>query len=143
MNLLAATAFDQIHPEDTPEARRKFEEVLQRPGKSLAIDTRVRHKDGSWRWVESRVTNLLDNPAVGAVVSNFRDITERKRVEQQLKDQQKFWRVALTSIGDGVILTDAQGRVTFLNAAAAALCGWQAEEATSKPLREIFDIVNE
>jgi hypothetical protein len=49
----------------------------------VVIDARLRHKDGSWRWVEGRVTNLLENPAVRAVVSNFRDITERKLVEEK------------------------------------------------------------
>jgi PAS domain S-box len=40
---------------------------------------RLRHQDGSWRWMEGSLTNLLDEPAVQSVVINYRDITERKR----------------------------------------------------------------
>src|SRR5690349_5707680 len=57
---IGLNGFGQIHPEDIEQVRRHFGEVLKQPGTSLAIDARLRHKDGSWRWVESRVTNLLE-----------------------------------------------------------------------------------
>jgi PAS domain S-box-containing protein len=135
--------FDQLHSDDVGGVRKRFEEVLEQPMRSVSIDCRARHKDGSWRWSESRVTNLLDNPAIRAVVSNFRDISERKAFEHQLQEQQEFWRVALSSIGDAVIVTDAAGQVTFLNAVAASLCGWTADEATGEPLKKVFHIINE
>ena len=86
---IGLNGFEQIHPEDVEEVRRRFGEVLEQPGASLAIDTRLRHKDGSWRWVESRVTNLLEEPAVRAVVSNFRDVTERKLAEEEARQRQE------------------------------------------------------
>jgi PAS domain S-box-containing protein len=135
--------FEQLHPDDVSEVRRQFEDVVRQPGTSAAIDTRALHKDGSWRWIESRLTNLLEDASIGGLVANFRDITDRKAFERQLGEQQEYWRVALTSIGDAVIITDAQGRVTFMNAVAADLCGWPAGEALGKPLREVFHIVNE
>ncbi len=45
---------------------------------------RIRHQDGSWVWVETRVTNLLDDPNVQAVILNSRNITERKKTEAEL-----------------------------------------------------------
>src|SRR5262245_33868714 len=56
---IGVEGFEQIHPEDIAEVRRHFDAVLKQPGDSLPIDTRLRHKDGSWRWIESRITNLL------------------------------------------------------------------------------------
>jgi PAS domain S-box-containing protein len=140
---IGRNGFEQLHPDDVSEVRRQFEKAVGQPGTSAAIDTRVLHKDGSWRWIESRLTNLLEEPSVGALVANFRDITDRKTFERQLEEQQEYWRVALTSIGDAVIISDAQGRVTFMNAVAAELCGWTAGDALGKPLREVFHIVNE
>ena len=135
--------FAFIHPNDVEDVRRRFEAVAAQPRRSEAIDARLRHKDGSWRWVESRLTNLLHNPAVGALVVNVRDITDRKLAEERLEQQQEYWQVALSSIGDAVIVADADGRVTFLNAVAEQLCGWPLGEAAGRPLKDVFRIVNE
>jgi PAS domain S-box-containing protein len=56
---------------------------------------------------------------------------------------QEWWRVTLASIGDGVIATDAQGRVAFLNPVAQSLTGWTEAEAEGHPLEEVFVIINE
>ncbi len=66
----------------------------------------------------------------------------RQRAEDALQKQSEWLRIALSSIGDGVISTDAEGRVTFLNVIAEALTGWPLAEATGRPLPEIFQIVN-
>jgi PAS domain S-box-containing protein len=60
-----------------------------------------------------------------------------------LRQAPDFWRVALSSIGDAVILTDSEGRVTFMNPVAEGLCGWVNAEAAGKPLTDVFQIVNE
>jgi PAS domain S-box-containing protein len=63
----------------------------------------------------------------------------RRRVEAS----QQWLAAALPSIGDAVIATDTQGRVTFLNPVARALTGWESEDALGKPLTEVFRIVTE
>jgi len=72
-------------------------EVIQEPGKVVTHETLLRHKDGSWRWIERTWSNLLHEPSVQAVVVNFRDITVRKnaeaekeRLEIQLRQSQKM-----------------------------------------------------
>ncbi len=72
-----------------------------------------------------------------------RDITEHKRLERELAAQQEYFRVTLSSIGDGVIAADKEGRVTFLNPCAEELTGWSVDEAQGQPLTEVFRIVNE
>jgi len=79
---------------------------------------------------------------VGRVWS-FRDITERTRAEEEVRQQREWFQVTLRSIGDAVITTDIQGRVTFLNPIAEMLTGWSSEEAWGQPLKTIFNIVNE
>src|SRR5207302_3752750 len=59
-------------------------EALEQPGRVLRTELRALHRDGSWRWAEVSITNLLDDPAVCGLVANFHDITERKQFEEKL-----------------------------------------------------------
>jgi PAS domain S-box-containing protein len=75
--------FDFVHPDQKQAARELQLDILSEPGRSRTSDFTVRAKDNSWKQVEVTCTNLLDDPSIGAVVVNFRDITERKRIEAE------------------------------------------------------------
>jgi PAS domain S-box-containing protein len=78
--------FDYVHPEDKGRVQSTFVESLNDPGQvQRPVEFRLRHKDGSWRHMETIRTNLLHNPGVKGVVSNSRDITERKQSEERLQ----------------------------------------------------------
>ncbi|MGH8687787.1 MAG: hybrid sensor histidine kinase/response regulator [Burkholderiales bacterium] len=86
-----------VHPDTLETALRMRGELLSSPGKVSVDELRMRHKDGTWRWVELTRKNLLDEPAVRAVVMNFRDTDERKhaeaeraRLEQRLRQAEKM-----------------------------------------------------
>jgi len=63
--------------------------------------------------------------------------------ERRLRDSERRYAVTLSSIGDAVIATDEQMRVTFMNPVASALTGWSGEEAVGRSLAEVFRIVDE
>jgi diguanylate cyclase (GGDEF)-like protein/PAS domain S-box-containing protein len=84
---VGTNAFDTIHPDDRDRALATFAEVLKRPGLHPPLLFRVPHRDGSWRYLEHVVNNLLDDPAVRGVLVNSRDVTERKALEEQLRNQ--------------------------------------------------------
>jgi diguanylate cyclase (GGDEF)-like protein/PAS domain S-box-containing protein len=71
------------------------------------------------------------------------DITARKRAEEALFQEKERAEVTLKSIGDGVITTDAEGVVQYLNPVAATLTGWTVDEARGQPLTRVFHIVDE
>ncbi len=71
------------------------------------------------------------------------EIARRRRVEAVLTEQREWLRVTLSSIGDAVIATDADGRVVFMNVIAERLTGWTEAESTGRPVGDIFRIVNE
>ena len=71
-----------------------------------------------------------------------RNLAARQRAADVLHAERERFRTTLTSIGDAVVVTDAQGRITLLNPVAQALTGWSAE-ALGQPLEAVFHIVNE
>jgi diguanylate cyclase (GGDEF)-like protein/PAS domain S-box-containing protein len=84
---IGTKAFASVHPDDRERALSIFAEVLKKRGLHPPVEFRVLHKDGSWRYLEHIVNNLLDDPAVRGVVVNSRDVTERKALEEQLRHQ--------------------------------------------------------
>src|SRR6185369_8110871 len=76
-------ALDLVHPDHRQQALLLREDLKGSPGKSATLELLVQHKDGSWRWIENTVTNLMHEPTVGAMVMNMRDITERKLAEAE------------------------------------------------------------
>ena len=70
-------------------------------------------------------------------------VVQRQHSEEQVHEQREWLRVTLASIGDAVIATDIQGRVTFLNSGAEELTGWSMAEAEGKPLETVFVILNQ
>ncbi|PRX49808.1 PAS domain-containing protein [Salegentibacter salegens] len=73
--------FEFIHPDDLEEVQKKFEEIRRQ--KRVQINgIRFKHKNGSWRWLETTATNLIDDPAVKGIVTNSRDITEKRHFQE-------------------------------------------------------------
>ncbi|MBV8385379.1 MAG: PAS domain S-box protein, partial [Acidimicrobiia bacterium] len=85
--LLARDIFELVHPDDLERAAAILADLVESEGPSAPIEMRVRHADGRYVWVEAIATNKLDDPAVGGIVVNARDITERKAVEEALLHQ--------------------------------------------------------
>jgi PAS domain S-box-containing protein len=84
--MVGTTTAEYVHPEDLESALAELSDAASRPGvHPVAVETRVRHKDGPWRHLEGIANNLLDDPAVGGIVFNHRDVTERKRAEEEIR----------------------------------------------------------
>ena len=74
-----------VHEDDIEDLRTTLGGTLSAPGRSVEFSFRVRHQDGTWRWLEGLATNLLDDPAVAGMVINARDVTNRRvRLERQM-----------------------------------------------------------
>jgi PAS domain S-box-containing protein len=77
--------FRFICPDDLPDLMKTFNRLIKEPGYILFMQARCRHKDGSWRILEILANNFIDNAIVKGIVVNSRDITKRKKAEEELK----------------------------------------------------------
>jgi PAS domain S-box-containing protein len=126
-----------IHPDDAAEASERFEAILaNRFGLTFQRDLRYRHRDGTWRYLEVLSVNRLDDPAVRAIVANYRDVTERRDALEVTDQLRRRYEAILNSIADGVHGLDSNGNIAFENSAAAAMLGWEGPDLIGRPAHE-------
>jgi PAS domain S-box-containing protein len=123
--------FTLLHPDDVMTARKHFDDAVGgglQP--SHRMDLRYRHNDGTWRYLEVVRANRRGD---AANVVSFRDITERHEALDAAEQLRRRYEAILNSIADGVHGIDSMGNITFENAAAAAMLGWEAADLVGKP----------
>jgi PAS domain S-box-containing protein len=110
---LELNLFTIIHPDDVEGVTAKMTDVMQNPGLPIkGYTSRTLHKDGSWRWLEATITNLMDDPYIQGIVDNFRDVTdsvntshlehlERVMMEESIKEGTELDRI-LTDYVKGI-----------------------------------------
>ncbi|NJD76197.1 MAG: PAS domain S-box protein [Candidatus Methanoperedens sp.] len=145
----------------SPADRSVFEELLRqgRAGSSKG-ETIFIAGDGTAVPVHLSV-NAMPLDGLSSVYLVATDLTEQKRIQDELREardgleirveertaelvkSEQRWATTLASIGDAVIATDAKGRITFMNAVSEALTGWKLADASTKPMTEVFNIINE
>jgi len=113
-----------IHPDDLALFRETLDAVLADPATPQPMTIRAKHADGSWRWLETITTNLVAEPAIGALVTNFRDVTERRAMLEELRASEARYRRIVETTNEGVWMVDAAGRTTFANARMATMLGY-------------------
>jgi PAS domain S-box-containing protein len=128
---------DHVHLDDLPHVLEETEEALSAGGVATnKAEYRFRHKDGSWRWVESVGTYLLDDPHVKGVVVQTRDITARKEVEEALRSSEAEVFSILESITDAFFALDGELRFTYVNAQAGVLFSRPREDLIGERIWE-------
>ncbi|HVB90912.1 MAG TPA: diguanylate cyclase [Acidimicrobiales bacterium] len=73
-----------VHPDDRGRASTALEDILSDPGKSCTVELRLHDSSGRWHWVESTITNMVDEPTVRGIVFNDRLVDERKALQEEL-----------------------------------------------------------
>ncbi|HEY49167.1 MAG TPA: PAS domain S-box protein [Dehalococcoidia bacterium] len=125
---VGASGFEFVHPDDMAKAAKAFARLMKKPGSVVHTDLRAHHRDGSWRTIEVVGRNLIDNPAVGGIVANLRDITERTEAEEKLRRSEEYFRSLIENSMDGVAIMNADGSIRYLSPSFVRLLGYKPEE---------------
>jgi diguanylate cyclase (GGDEF)-like protein/PAS domain S-box-containing protein len=128
-----------VHPEDLARVHTALRDHLA--GKEPVFESvhRLKHRDGVWLWVVSRAKARIDEQGrARRIVGVDLDVTERKLFEDALFKEKESAQITLQSIGDGVITTDSDCRIEYLNPVAEQLTGWRIEHAQGRLIDEIF-----
>ncbi|HET7311447.1 MAG TPA: EAL domain-containing protein [Mycobacteriales bacterium] len=138
-DVLGRSGWDFVHPDDEPDVRPLWDEVVATPGAHRVWETRVRRLDGAWVWVETHATNYLQDPAVGGVVVNLRDISDARTAASALAQREEFYRAILSAAQEGVWVVDPDGRTLFANEAMADILGVDIERLRAGAMWEFVD----
>lgn len=131
------------YPDDRELVRESINKYVNAKW-GLTIETRIIRSDGNTRWLLSMgYVECNENDEGERFIGSLMDITERKLLRKSLEEEKEKLKITIASIGDGVISTDINGKVTILNKVAEELTGWMQEEAIGKPIEEVFNIINE
>ena len=140
VEMVGRSVLDWFHPQDAERFEALLPKMMEHPGMLQVAEFRLRRRDGNWRILELLGNNLLDDPLVGGVILNIRDVTERREAEKALEEEKERLAVTLRSIGDGVVAMDGKGVIRLFNEEAQRLTGWSVSEALGKPAREVLHI---
>ncbi len=133
-----------VHPDDLPRVQAALRDHID--GKTAMFESthRMRHRSGEWRWMVSRASARIDEHGrLLRLVGVEFDITERKLYEEALFREKESAQITLQSIGDGVITSDANSVVDYINPVAESLTGWRLESAMGRPVEEVFRAFHE
>jgi PAS domain S-box-containing protein len=125
---------DWVHPEDRQIVADALEQLKARPGETLSFVYRMQHADGHWVWLESRCTNLLDDPLVQGMVASTRDITQQKQVELALRESEARFREIAEAVPVVFFVYSADlSQSLYKSPQSEKIWGYTAEEFRRKP----------
>jgi PAS domain S-box-containing protein len=135
---IGKNVFKLIHANDFQKVNDLFQNLARTPGARVNSIFRLRHKNGSWLWIEAVATNLFAEPSVKAIVINYRDITERKQTEESLRESEEKYRTLVEKMNEGLIVVDNNDVIQFVNNRFTQLVGYAREELLGSVAYNLF-----
>ena len=127
-SLIGTSAFDLVDPTDLDVAYTTLARLLEHPETPARLELRIRHADGSLRHLEVAASNFLDDPAVGGIVLNNRDVTDRHRAEEEQRASEELFRSLVQHGYDLIAVVDRDLRVRYVSPSVSHVMGYQPED---------------
>jgi PAS domain S-box-containing protein len=124
-----------IHPEDRKIVQSKLQQSIEQPGVPISVSpARMKHKNGSWRLFEGTITNMIHDPAIGGMVYNFKDITDRVKAEDKLREAKERYQSLVLSIESVVWEAKAENfEYTYVSPQSKKLFGYSPQQWLTEP----------
>ncbi len=136
--ILNRNVFEFIHPDDVPFMLKEFEFALENSGKGRKIECRFLNKAGTYIEIEAHGNNQCENLTIQGIIINVRDISTRKKYEEELKHSEEQKAVILSSITDAFIALDKDWNLTYINKRANVLFNRANKNLIGKPFWDSF-----
>lgn len=136
--LVGRNGAENTHPDDLPLLKEIVGKVIANPGKPIPVEWRRRHKNGHWLWLEGIATSFLDDPTIRAIVTNYRDVTERKFAEKTLRESEERYRLLFENNPFPMWVYDLETlKFLAVNESAIDHYGYSLEEFRSMTIKDI------
>lgn len=136
--LIGKSIMDLIHPEDVPLVKKALLTVLQSQKHLVVPQLRVKDAWGCWRWIETIVSNQLQNPEVKALVTTSRDVTERVYDKIKLQESQQKFKSLFDNHLDIVLFQNREGIIVDVNNTTLSFFGMTREQLTDRPFTDFL-----
>jgi diguanylate cyclase (GGDEF)-like protein/PAS domain S-box-containing protein len=138
--VLGQQGLDFVHPEDRHLVEAAFAQVLRRPEEALSLVYRHHHADGRFRWVEAWLSNKIEDPQIGGIVINLRDVTARVESDRALQESQERYRAIVETAQEGIWVANPQGRTVYVNQKMAEIAGRSTEQLHARGVLDLLDV---
>lgn len=132
--LVGGNGFDYVHPDDLETAFAHGIKSARSDGARVRTEIRLRHRDGSYRWVELSTVNLTDHPAVQGYVHNYVDVTERHEAEARLRTNESRLQALVESADGAILMFDRASGVAWSSPGAGRLWGVEDHQLSTMSL---------
>ena len=137
-DLVGTDGWETVHPEDIEAIQKEFFTLLEKDNASVTVEYRYKCKDGSFKWIELTAVNCINNSTINGVLLNYHDISEGKRVEEDLKESEYKHRILFENMQDVVCMLDNQGNIIDINEAGTKLFGFSKDEFLNMNVSELI-----
>lgn len=137
--VIGHSGWDYVHPEDLPAVRRDWEGAISGAGEYRRLELRIRNGEGRWRWIEVRISNLVADVSIGAMVLNVRDITDQHEIAEALASSEHLLQTIVDASVEGVCIVDPDGSIVLANYRIAAMLAVDHVRLLAGQLWEFLD----
>ncbi len=135
--LVGRNLFTVVDPNERERFENLINELFQNEKKLINFEMNPRRRDGKYIWIEGSVINMLDDPNIGAIIANYRDITEQRNAEKALRESEEKYRLVVEHANDAILIAQ-DGKIKFANKKTQEITGYTEEELKSKPFTEFI-----